>query len=147
MDSSTVTKPLDISAFRIRLTVAEEHLRQILRRAKAVGEHRDGDAARRVVLYQCPDGRPFARKHLPATSQVQARGYTLEDRRSGQTAVATVQADSHPLLDLLHAAPHSSEALAAASGWPLAQVLAALTELELEGLVANEGGRWLGRTG
>lgn len=64
-----------------------------------------------------------------------------------QVALAAVQADSHPLLDLLHAAPHSSEALAAASGWPLAQVLAALTELELEGLVANEGGRWLGRTG
>jgi DNA processing protein len=73
------------------------------------------------------------------------RGWQLT--QPGQTAAATVQADSHPLLDLLHAAPHSSEALAAASGWPLAQVLAALTELELEGLVANEGGRWLGRTG
>jgi DNA processing protein len=73
------------------------------------------------------------------------RGWQLT--QPGQTAAATVQAGSHPLLDLLHAAPHSSEALAAASGWPLAQVLAALTELELEGLVANEGGRWLGRIG
>ncbi|WP_369958443.1 DNA-processing protein DprA [Pseudomonas benzenivorans] len=51
----------------------------------------------------------------------------------------------HPLLDLLHAAPHSSEALAAASGWPLSEVLAALTELELEGRIAREGGRWVGR--
>jgi len=51
----------------------------------------------------------------------------------------------HPLLDLLHAAPHSSEALAAASGWPLSEVLAALTELELEGCVACEAGRWVGR--
>lgn len=55
------------------------------------------------------------------------------------------QASAHPLLDLLHAAPHSSEALAAASGWPLSVVLAALTELELDGRVACEGGRWVGR--
>ena len=54
---------------------------------------------------------------------------------------------SHPLLELLHAAPHSSEALAAVSGWPLAEVLAALTELELEGRIAREGGRWVGRGG
>ena len=83
---------------------------------------------------------------------VQSVEHILEALRGWQLAEpgqATVPApaDSHPLLDLLHAAPHSSEALAAASGWPLAQVLAALTELELEGLVANEGGRWLGRTG
>ncbi|KFX70877.1 DNA processing protein DprA [Pseudomonas taeanensis MS-3] len=52
----------------------------------------------------------------------------------------------HPLLELLHAAPHSSEALAAASGWPLSEVLAALTELELDGRIAREGALWLGRT-
>ncbi|MHA6491774.1 DNA-processing protein DprA [Pseudomonas borbori] len=52
---------------------------------------------------------------------------------------------AHPLLDLLHAAPHNSEALAAASGWPLPQVLAALTDLELEGRVVCEAGRWLAR--
>lgn len=51
----------------------------------------------------------------------------------------------HPLLDLLHAAPHSSEALALSSGWPLPKVLAALTELELEGLVNNQAGCWLAR--
>lgn len=51
----------------------------------------------------------------------------------------------HPLLKLLFAAPHSSEALAQASGWALPKVLAALTELELEGHVANEGGTWVGR--
>ncbi|WP_422910768.1 DNA-processing protein DprA [Pseudomonas sp. MAC6] len=52
---------------------------------------------------------------------------------------------NHPLLALLHAAPHSSEALVVASGWPLADVLAALTELELEGHIACENGRWVGR--
>ena len=51
----------------------------------------------------------------------------------------------HPLVALLHAAPHSSEALAIASGRPLSQVLATLTELELEGQVICESGRWLAR--
>ncbi|WP_248748311.1 DNA-processing protein DprA [Pseudomonas sp. MWU15-20650] len=51
----------------------------------------------------------------------------------------------HPLVALLHAAPHTSEALAIASGRPLAQVLATLTELELEGQVICESGRWLAR--
>ncbi|MBV4453587.1 MULTISPECIES: DNA-processing protein DprA [Pseudomonas] len=52
---------------------------------------------------------------------------------------------THPLVALLHAAPHTSEALAIASGWPLSQVLATLTELELEGQVICESGRWLAR--
>lgn len=52
---------------------------------------------------------------------------------------------SHPLVALLHAAPHTSEGLALASGRPLSQVLAALTELELEGRVICESGRWLAR--
>ncbi|MGK8439438.1 DNA-processing protein DprA [Ectopseudomonas hydrolytica] len=65
---------------------------------------------------------------------------------SGQQASAVQPgAEQHPLLKLLHAAPHSSEALAHSSGWPLAQVLAALTELELDGLVCCEAGRWLAR--
>ena len=51
----------------------------------------------------------------------------------------------HPLVALLHAAPHTSEALALASGRSLAQVLATLTELELEGQVICESGRWLAR--
>lgn len=50
-----------------------------------------------------------------------------------------------PLVALLHAAPHTSEALAIASGRPLSQVLASLTELELEGQVICESGRWLAR--
>lgn len=54
-------------------------------------------------------------------------------------------APSHPLLGLLHAAPHSTEALVASSGLALAEVLAALTELELDGQVACENGRWVGR--
>ena len=51
----------------------------------------------------------------------------------------------HPLVALLHAAPHTSEALSIASGRPLSQVLATLTELELEGQVTCESGRWLAR--
>lgn len=52
---------------------------------------------------------------------------------------------THPLVALLHAAPHTSEALAIASGRPLSQVLATLTELELEAQVVCESGRWLAR--
>lgn len=52
---------------------------------------------------------------------------------------------THPLVALLHAAPHSIEALAIACGRPLSQVLATLTELELEGQVICESGRWLAR--
>ncbi len=55
------------------------------------------------------------------------------------------QAPGHPLLELLQAAPCSSEALAVASGMPLPEVLAALTELELDGRVVCEAGRWLAR--
>ncbi|HDS1123151.1 TPA: hypothetical protein QDZ60_000408 [Stenotrophomonas maltophilia] len=52
------------------------------------------DGAERWVLYQCPDGRPFARKHLPATSRPQARGYSLDDLRSGQKAQIEVAGGS-----------------------------------------------------
>lgn len=64
---------------------------------------------------------------------------------AAEQAVASARADVHPLLALLYAAPHSSEALAHAAGWPLPEVLAALTELELDGLVACEAGLWVGR--
>ena len=57
---------------------------------------------------------------------------------------APVKAD-HPLLLLLHAAPHTSEALAGASGWALPKVLAALTELEMDGRAVCESGRWFAR--
>ncbi len=52
------------------------------------------EGAERWVLYQCPDGQPFARKHLPASARPQARGYSLEDRRSGQTAEVDAAGDS-----------------------------------------------------
>lgn len=52
------------------------------------------EGAERWVLYQCPDGQPFARKHLSASSRPQARGYSLEDRRSGQTAEVEAAGDS-----------------------------------------------------
>jgi DNA processing protein len=51
----------------------------------------------------------------------------------------------HPLLVLLHAAPHTSEALAESSGWALPKVLAALTELEMDGRAVCESGRWFAR--
>lgn len=52
------------------------------------------EGAERWVLYQCPDGQPFARKHLPASARPQARGYSLEDRRSGQAAEVDAAGDS-----------------------------------------------------
>ncbi|MCF3474862.1 MULTISPECIES: hypothetical protein [Stenotrophomonas] len=52
------------------------------------------EGAERWVLYQCPGGQPFARKHLPASTRPQARGYSLEDRRSGQAAVVDATGDS-----------------------------------------------------
>lgn len=61
------------------------------------------------------------------------------------TAPATPAFAGHALLDLLHAAPQTSEALALSSGWPLPKVLAALTELELDGRISCEAGRWFGR--
>ncbi|CAH0270484.1 hypothetical protein SRABI70_03471 [Pseudomonas sp. Bi70] len=62
-----------------------------------------------------------------------------------EPASTTSTGAANPLLALLYAAPHSSEALAHAAGWPLPEVLAALTELELDGLVACEAGLWVGR--
>jgi hypothetical protein len=49
-----------------------------------------GDGSERWVQYLCPDGRPFARKAMPATALPQARGYLLQDRRSGQVASVKV---------------------------------------------------------
>lgn len=52
------------------------------------------------------------------------------------------EAAGHPLLRHLLAAPLSSEALAAAAGMPLSQLLVALTDLELEGRIICEAGLW-----
>jgi DNA processing protein len=60
---------------------------------------------------------------------------------------AVVDKFDHPLLALLHAAPQTSESLAHCSELPLAEVLAQLTELELQGRVSNEAGRWFARAG
>lgn len=70
----------------------------------------------------------------------------LESLRGWQNLPpAPVEKPAHPLLALLHAAPQTSEGLASSSGQPLAQVLASLTQLELEGRVSNEAGRWFAR--
>jgi len=79
---------------------------------------------------------------------VESTTHILEDLQGWQQpelvpATQTTPQSAHPLLDLLSAAPMSSEALAHASDLPLPQVLAALTDLEIEGRVANAGGRWL----
>lgn len=61
-------------------------------------------------------------------------------------AIAPVSSQpSHPLVDLLRAAPQGSEQLALRSGLELPQVLAELTELELDGRVACEAGVWVHR--
>lgn len=52
------------------------------------------DGAQRWVHYLCPDGRPFARKQMPATQFALARGYHLEDGRSGQQGSVEVTGDS-----------------------------------------------------
>lgn len=72
------------------------------------------------------------------------RGWQLAAPAATAAVETPAVAAGHPLLSLLHAAPQSSESLALACGWPLARVLAELTELELEGAVVREGGLWLG---
>ncbi|MCY1271216.1 DNA protecting protein DprA [compost metagenome] len=71
----------------------------------------------------------------------------LENLRGWRNCASQPETRSHPLLDLLRAAPQSAEALAAGSGMRLPEVLVALTDLELEGLVACEAGLWMHRAG
>lgn len=73
--------------------------------------------------------------------------HILEGLRGWQRLPLSTEAApvSHPLLALLHAAPHTSEALADSSGWALPKVLAALTELEMDGRAICENGRWFAR--
>lgn len=72
----------------------------------------------------------------------------LESLRGWQNlSPAPVDKPAHPLVALLLAAPQTSEGLALSSGQPLAKVLAALTELELDGRVSNAAGRWFARSG
>lgn len=49
-----------------------------------------GDGSERWVQYLCPGGEPFARKQMRVSGPVQAPGYRLEDRRSGQAASVEV---------------------------------------------------------
>ncbi|RON05637.1 DNA protecting protein DprA [Pseudomonas brassicacearum] len=74
--------------------------------------------------------------------------HILEGLRGWQNLPLSTEAPAaidHPLLCLLFAAPHTSEALADAAGWALPKVLAALTELEMDGRAVSEGGRWFAR--
>ncbi|MGA4633496.1 DNA-processing protein DprA [Pseudomonas solani] len=80
---------------------------------------------------------------------VETVGHVLEALSGWQVVAPEPRAAllDHPLLDLLRAAPYSSEALASASGWELPRVLAALTDLELDGCIAREAGLWVHRRG
>jgi DNA processing protein len=70
----------------------------------------------------------------------------LQALRGWQHAAPVQQApNDHPLLVQLRAAPQTSEGLAQACGLAIGEVLVALTELELAGLVACEAGRWVHR--
>ncbi|MCY1306224.1 DNA protecting protein DprA [compost metagenome] len=73
--------------------------------------------------------------------------HILEGLRGWQQLSLSAETPSvtHPLLMLLHAAPQTSEALADSSGWTLPKVLAALTELEMDGRAVCESGRWFAR--
>lgn len=62
-------------------------------------------------------------------------------------AAAATAAAADPLLMLLHAAPLTSEGLALSSGRALSEVLASLSELEIDGKVSCEAGRWFARSG
>ena len=50
-----------------------------------------------------------------------------------------------PLLEVLVAAAQTTEGLATALGWPLPRVMAQLTELEMQGRVVSQAGRWFAR--
>jgi DNA processing protein len=63
------------------------------------------------------------------------------------TAIDPGPLRGHPLFELLRASPHTTEGLALNIGWPLPKVLAALTELEMDGRVICEAGRWFARPG
>lgn len=47
--------------------------------------YHDGGVEVGLVLYRCPDGQPFARKHLRAGTNAQAPDFDLTDVRSGYT--------------------------------------------------------------
>lgn len=57
----------------------------------------------------------------------------------------TAAKTTDPLLKALVAAAHSTEGLAMALGWPLSRVMAQLTELEMQGRVVSQAGRWFAR--
>jgi DNA processing protein len=73
------------------------------------------------------------------------RGWQNLPPSQQQIASPATAKELHPLLVLLHAAPQTSEALSVSSGLLLPKVLAALTELELDGHITCEAGRWFAR--
>lgn len=81
---------------------------------------------------------------------VESIEHILEALRGWQSvppAAEQALADEHPLLLHLRAAPQNSESLARACGLSMGETLALLTELELEGRIVCEAGRWVPRAG
>lgn len=72
------------------------------------------------------------------------RGWQAQPVATAQQAAPSAQ---DPLLRELRAAPLSSEALALVCGLELSQVLARLTDLEIDGLISCEAGLWVPRAG
>ncbi|MCQ4348094.1 DNA-processing protein DprA [Pseudomonas stutzeri] len=64
-------------------------------------------------------------------------------RPAPRQQVIELDEPAHSLLALLRAEPQSSEALALSSGLALPELLAQLTELELDGRIVCEGGCWV----
>lgn len=81
---------------------------------------------------------------------VESIEHILEALRGWQRVPAVqeqVPLDEHPLLFHLRAAPQSSESLARACGLSMGETLVLLTELELQGWIVCEAGRWVPRAG
>lgn len=79
---------------------------------------------------------------------VESPAHIFEELRGWQNLPDETDVDEpldHPLLNLLRQGPLTSEELARYSGWPLPEVLSALTELELAQRIANEAGLWVYR--
>lgn len=77
---------------------------------------------------------------------VESVEHILESLQGWHGLAACAPAPCHgPLHAELLAGPRSAEALAGDLAWPLPQVLAALTELEIAGRAVCEAGRWFAR--
>lgn len=73
----------------------------------------------------------------------QLRGWQNLPPESSAVAPPVAEQQQHPVLALLSAAPASAEQIAHHLGWPLPQVLVALSEFEIEQKINAEQGVWM----